>query len=257
MIIKGNLEQIHENSLVGFDAEWTKNYKIKNGNIPFCFSIVTIKKDDLSISNLKEGKIKFNYIQYYCQEREEFAKLVHMADDWSKKILCCLKTCVLCGHQISSDFSVINNIGIAYDIQPMTSLEALRSEWRNRKNYTTLHIFDTRYAINRDFLGKSRRLVDMCNDFWLDVNQPELGNSSMTKLHNTFLSTKNKDICERISVMNLRHSFSAIVLYWLDERINSAKGRQKININKSIYNSLSCDFNWTRSKTFQNLLDNN
>ena len=255
MFINGTLDEIPDNSLIGFDAEWTKNYKIRNGNIPFCFSVIVIKNDVLSLDALEKGDIYFSYVQYYCQTSEEFKDLVESAEKWSSKILNALNTCILCGHQVSSDFSVLHNIGKAHNIGPLICLEKIRSEWKRRKAMVPMHIIDTRYDANQDFLGKSRRLVDMCNDFLLDVTQPELKNSSMTKLQKNFFETHDKEIFERISVMNLRHSLCAIVLYWLNEKFESADQRKPININKSVYKGLKGDFDWIESKDFLALLD--
>lgn len=254
MKIKGTLNCITNGCLIGFDAEWTKNYKIKNGNIPFCFSIITIDCQELTMDNLKNGNINFSYVQYYCEKKEEFKELVNMAETWFARILKVLDKCVLCGHQISSDFSVLYNIGTAYDINSLSHLERMRREWRTRKETPLIHIVDTRYDVTKDFLGKSRRLVDMCNDFNLDVTQPELKKSSMTKLQNTFIETGDEDIYERISVMNLRHSLCAVILYWLNEKINTPDQRIHININKSVYNCLKQDFKWVDSKDFLILL---
>lgn len=255
MLINGTLDKIPDNCLIGFDAEWTKNYKIKNGNIPFCFSVIVIKDTTLSIEALEKGDINFSYIQYYCETSEEFRDLVVIAEKWCSKILCALNTCTLCGHQISSDFSVLHNIGKAYNISPLICLEKIRSEWRKRKAIDPAHIIDTRYDITQDFLGKSRRLVDMCNDFLLDVTQPELKNFSMTKLQNVFFETHDKDAFERISVMNLRHSLCAVILYWLNGKIKNADQRKSININRSVYKCLDGDFDWIESKDFSVLLD--
>lgn len=255
MFINGSLDEIPDNCLIGFDAEWTKNYKIKNGNIPFCFSVIVIKNDTLSLEALEKGDIYFSYVQYYCQAPEEFKELVVISEKWSSKILNALNTCILCGHQVSSDFSVLHNIGKAYNISPLICLEKIRNEWKRRKARVPVHIIDTRYDTTQDFLGKSRRLVDMCNDFFLDVTQPELKNFSMTKLQNIFFETQDKGIFERISVMNLRHSLCAVILYWLNEKYESADQRKHININRSVYNCLKGDFDWIESNDFLTLLD--
>lgn len=255
MRIKGNLSNIPDNSIIGFDAEWTKNYKIKNGNIPFCFSVVVLDAQTLNMNLLEDGDIYFEYIQYYCETPTEFKDLVLIAEEWISKILGVLNTCVLCGHQISSDFSVLYNIGKAYNISSLVCLEKIRSEWKTRKKAEMIHIMDTRYDITKEFLGKSRRLVDMCNDFLLDVTQPELKSSSMTKLQNIFYDKHDDNIYERIAVMNLRHSLCAIVLYWLNEKVVNIDERRAININKSVYNCLNQDFDWINSKDFSVLLD--
>ena len=79
MRIKGNLSNIPDNSIIGFDAEWTKNYKIKNGNIPFCFSVVVLDAQTLNMNLLEDGDIYFEYIQYYCETPTEFKDLVLIA----------------------------------------------------------------------------------------------------------------------------------------------------------------------------------
>lgn len=251
---KGSLSDIADNCLIGFDAEWTKNYKIRNGNVPFCFSVITVDNQELSFNKLNKGTIKFKYIQYYCENREDFKELVMIADFWFDKMLKVLDNSVLCGHQISSDLSVLYNIGVANDIESLIHIERMREEWRRRKENNPVHVMDTRYDIVQAFLGKSRRLVDMCNDFELDVTQPELKKSSMTKLQNIFYETKDENIYERISVMNLRHSLCAVVLYWLNGEIDNAEQRKSININRSVYNCLKKDFKWVASKEFSVLL---
>lgn len=254
MKIKGTLTKINSNCLVGFDAEWTKNYREKNGNVPFCFSIIEINKEDINFNKLKNGNIFFKYIQYYCDEKEEFEQLVALADLWSNKIIKSFENSVLCGHQISSDFSVLYNIGISKKLDTLSNIEELRKLWKNRREDEQIGIVDTRYDISKPFLGKSRRLVDMCNDFMLDVTQPELKNKSMTELQNQYYGNKDEEIYERIAVMNLRHSLCATVLYWLSLKIMDASHRKKININQTIYNCLKTDFKWVNSEEFESLI---
>lgn len=251
---KGSLENISNENFIGFDAEWTKNYKIKNGNIPFCFSVVAVRKSDLTIDNLREGNLEFKYVQYYCDHQSEFRELVVQANDCSAMILDRSNTNILCGHQISSDISVLLNMGDAFGIKSIEKLSVLKDVWHNRKSDTALKIVDTRYDIKQPFLGKSRRLVDVCKDFYLDVTQPELGKNSMTKLQNIYFETGNDDIYERISVMNIRHSFCAIILSWLNMYCGAGDKREHLNINKSIYNNLKNDYSWVDSDDFLKLL---
>ena len=234
MIKRGNLKFPANNCIIGFDAEWTKNYKIKNGNIPFCFSAVSVREKDFSIEKLLSGSILFEYIQYYCEDNNELKKLISKANYILSEIMNNLNNCILCGHQLSSDFNVFLNIARAYNFNEADSIARIISLWRERKTKT--EIFDTRYDISRSFLGKSRRLVDMCIDFNLDVRQPELGNSSMTKLQNHYYDINETTIRERLSVMNLRHSFSATVLTWLNKQLTDTPHNKQININKTISN---------------------
>jgi hypothetical protein len=156
------------------------------------------------------------------------------------------------GHQLSSDFSVFLNIANALGSNNAKNIAKIVSLWRDRKNNRT--IFDTRYDIDKPFLGKSRRLVDMCTDFNLDVQQPELANKSMTKLQNQYYDTKEAIIRERLSVMNLRHSFSAVVLTLLNEQLTDTPIAEKINLNKTLNNMLHSDFKWINTPEFKSLV---
>lgn len=255
MIVKGKLQFPVSNCLLGFDAEWTKNYKIKNGNVPFCFSVVSIKREDITVEALVNGKLHFEYVQFYCEDRDETIKLIKSANVYAGYILDSLDTCVLCGHQVSSDYSVLVNMGGAKELKDLENLRELQSIWHKRNTESRKQMVDTRYDINQLFMGKSRRLVDMCNDFKLDVSQPELKNSSMTKLQNEFYDKGDYSVYERIAVMNLRHSLSAIVLYWMNGQVENSKVQLvPININKTAYSNLLDDFEWIRSNTFNQLL---
>ena len=80
MIVKGKLPFPISDSLIGFDAEWTKNYKIKNGNVPFCFSIVAVKRKSITMEHLVNGNIQFEYMQFYCENKEETVDLIKNAN---------------------------------------------------------------------------------------------------------------------------------------------------------------------------------
>ena len=72
--------------------------------------------------------------------------------------------------------------------------------------------------------------------------QPEL-NKSMTALHHEFIKTKNEYIREKLSVMNLRHNLSSILVYKLYK--DNIYLNDYININKILYRNL-------RNYSFQN-----
>ena len=254
MIKKGTLAFPAFNCLIGFDAEWTKNYKIKNGNVPFCFSIVAVRREDLSFDRLENGDVPFHYIQFYCKSKEEATDLVAFSNSYAESIIASLRTCILCGHQISSDFSVLFNYGNSNALEKLSNIEKLQRMWHMRKSGNSPCIVDTRYDVMHRFMGKSRRLVDMCNDFLLDVRQPELHNTSMTKLQNMFYTSGDYSIYERIAVMNIRHSLCAVVLCWLNDMICNGSQTAPININKTVYNTLKDDFQWVASNDFLKLL---
>lgn len=254
MKTKGTLQFPASNCLIGFDAEWTKNYKIKNGNVPFCFSIVAVKRTDITVEKLVDGKIPFKYIQIYCENRDETIALLKSANEYAGYIINSLETCVLCGHQVSSDYSVLINMGCAKGLDSLDNLRELQRIWHTREKEPVKRTVDTRYDVDRPFMGKSHRLVDICNDFKLDVSQPELKNLSMTKLQNEFYDKGDYSIYERIAVMNLRHSLSAIVLYWLNSQNNDEFNLIPIKINKTMQYNLLEDFDWIQSNTFNQLL---
>lgn len=254
MIKKGMLAFPEFDCLIGFDAEWTKNYKIKNGNVPFCFSIVAVRRKDLSFDRFENGDIPFHYIQFYCKSKEESVDLVALSNLYAESIIASLKTCILCGHQISSDFSVLFNYGNSNALEELLNIEKLQRMWHMRKSEARTCIVDTRYDVMHPFMGKSRRLVDMCNDFLLDVRQPELHNTSMTKLQNMFYTSEDYSIYERIAVMNIRHSLCAAVLCWLNDMICNGSQIVPININRMVYNALKDDFQWVASNDFLKLL---
>ena len=254
MIVKGKLPFPISDSLIGFDAEWTKNYKIKNGNVPFCFSIVAVKRKSITMEHLVNGNIQFEYMQFYCENKEETVDLIKNANIYAGYICDSLDTCILCGHQVSSDYSVLVNMGIARNICDLDNLNKLQEIWHKRKSETKIRMVDTRYDINRGFMGKSRRLVDMCNDFFMDVRQPELNNTSMTKLQNQFYDRGDFVFYERIAVMNLRHSLSAVLLYWMNDQIKDKSQLTSVNINRIVYGNLEKDFEWIHSDIFGQLL---
>lgn len=254
MIKKGTLTFPISDCFIGFDAEWTKNYKIKNGNVPFCFSIVSVCKQDIDIIKLKEGDIKFKYVQFYCQYKEETNELIKLSNINAEHILSALNSSTLCGHQVSSDFSVLYNLGKANSLKELSNIKKLQETWHKRRNQQFPQIVDTRYDVEQVFMGKSRRLVDMCNDFLLDVSQPELRKSSMTKLQNDFYECGDNTLYERIAVMNLRHSLCAIVLCWLNKMVNEGLQITPVNINKTVFKVLQNDFNWITSTEFLKLL---
>ena len=213
------------------DFEWTKNYKIKNGNKPFCFSFVFCKSSDLL--NGAEDKLMFDFILNYIENFDEIPILINNANSILKRIM--EKNYILVGHQLSSDISVaINNS----KNNNSDNIKILRAKWKKRKNAgidTHLKIFDTRFDLGSFLIGKSRRLVDVCQECNLDVTQPEL-KSSMTKMQNIFFEKHDLSIMEKLSVLNIRHSLSSTLLYHLyskQERLDKC-----FNVNKALFNNL-------------------
>ena len=71
---------------------------------------------------------------------------------------------------------------------------------------------DTRYDIDDALSGKSRRLVDVCDELQLGVTQPELLGISMTALHRRWIVSQAVTARERITILNLRHSLSTALV---------------------------------------------
>lgn len=88
----------------------------------------------------------------------------------------------------------------------------------------------------------------------MDVRQPELNNTSMTKLQNQFYDRGDFVFYERIAVMNLRHSLSAVLLYWMNDQIKDKSQLTSVNTNRIVYGNLEKDFEWIHSDIFGQLL---
>lgn len=62
------------------DVEWTKNYRIKNGNRPFCYSVVYAALPDTS-SPVDLAELPFSYTSVYLEDPEETDALLATAND--------------------------------------------------------------------------------------------------------------------------------------------------------------------------------
>jgi hypothetical protein len=232
--------------IFSFDLEWTKNYQIKNGNQPFCFSLVYFAmKSDLSEV---EKELDFGYHLRYIESKKEQSALIKEADKIISGVN--LKKGFLVGHQLSSDISVLAN----QSRKGVVGIRSMQEAWRQRNagiKFGGLSIFDTRYDIVGVLKNKSRRLVDVCQEFKFNVAQPEI-DSSMTKMQNNFYSFGDKSIMERISVLNLRHSLSAALLFnFFKIGIMPSK---KINLNKIMQRNLQGKFKYLQDKQFLDLV---
>ena len=234
--------------MVSFDLEWTKNYKIKYGNEPFCFSFVFIN-NELNDSEPNE-KIEFSFIAYYIDIKAEIPKLVKEADKLLEEFFA--KKSIIVGHQLSSDISIAKVTGEKHS-QHLDNISKLKHYWHIRKtpNLDNVRVFDTRYDIGHLLKGKSRRLVDVSFECNLDVSQPEIS-SSMTKMQNAYYETQDKSIMEKLLVMNIRHSLSAALLYMIG--YNNKKPDNVINVNNILYNNLKKHFGYINTDLFYKLL---
>jgi len=233
--------------IISFDLEWTKNYKIKNGNKPFCFSYIYFYYPTFP---KRIEDLEFGFISHYVENIDEISDLVENADTFLHSFL--NQNGIILGHQLSSDISVI----LRYSNQPKTTnFSELKELWHRRKTvdiFSKLRVFDTRYDMETFLKQKSRRLVDVCDEFSFIVTQPELA-YSMTKMQNMYYANKDVSIMEKLSVLNLRHSLSAALLFLYHQ--NGKKPQKRINVNKIVYRNLKDYYGYVNSKEFKALLN--
>jgi hypothetical protein len=224
-----DLSTIPQNLILAFDLEWTKNYKIKNGSVPFCFSFVYFAQQEPAADY---EIMEFGFISSYIQTPDEETELLNHANAELGNFL--KHKCILVGHQLVSDISVI----LSRTGNTKENFTKLKHLWQNRKAKNGLHVqvFDTRYDLVNYLTGESRRLVDVCTESGLNVHQPELQSSSMTKMQNEFYKTQDNRTLEKLQVLNIRHGLSCAILY--NCYINNYKPANKINVNKILYNNL-------------------
>ncbi len=245
IVVEGRDLQLSSANIWSFDLEWTKNYSVKNGSVPFCFSLVFFS-DAARPSSLEE-RLKCGFVSYYIEHPEEVDDLVRSAVESLHGTP--LQQSTLVGHQLSSDLGVLASKAPA-DVRGMVA--TLRRRWHERK--TTANgrpaVFDSRYDL-LGLEGTSRRLVDVCCEYNMDVRQPELS-GSMTAMQRTFLECADPRIYERLAVLNLRHSLSAALLYYFAQR--GQRPRRTLNVNRIIHRMLRGHFAYLRTAGFKELL---
>lgn len=249
-IIKNiNDESLRNYKCISLDTEWTKNYKIKNGNKPFAFSIIFFN-DDINNLDIINEELQFKFISVYVDNDEEFPKLINLLN----KYLNPSKFNLLLGHQVISDLHTFVHYSEHYKNISSHNIAKWISYFKDRKN--NHKIFDTRFDIKNRLTTKSRRLVDVCFDMKIrnqknPYKQPEL-NKSMTALHREFMQNKDYSIREKLSVMNIRHNLSSILVYELYK--NNLFLEKYININRILYNNLNTYFNYVETEQFKEIM---
>ena len=188
--------------LVAFDVEWTKNYQIKNGSRPFCYSIVTLPIPEGDQHRLTDLAVFFFYKCVYVDDATEEQALIRGADEDLASVLE-PELHTIAGHQLTSDLSVLKSASV----NPTPAIERVIQIWHGRRESELPSLVDTRYDIDEIVGCQSRRLVDVCNDLGIEVQQPEI-RGSMTKVHRQFLDSGKEISREKLMVLNLRHSLS-------------------------------------------------
>jgi hypothetical protein len=228
------------------DVEWTKNYTVKNGNKPFCISVVYAplprRSTDLST-------VAWEYTSVYLEPGEPETALAARADVLLSAVLD--RADLVTGHQVCSDFGVL---AATADTGRCAGVDAARLAWRERRSpEQRRRVIDTRYDAGHILSGTSRRLVDVATELGLDVTQPELGTKSMTALHKMWLERGSVEARERISVLNLRHSLSTALVAFRADGLGTWSGRT-LNVNRLIAERAAGAWAWLDSPTFRSLL---
>ncbi len=237
-----------ETVLVAMDVEWTKNYRIRNGNIPFCYSLATITIPAHPASQpVPTGKLEFAFTSAYVEHADETQTLIRRADADLAHALGHAR--YLVGHQLSSDLATLTNAAT----NPPPAVTRARAAWaaRRQPDPDRSQIVDTRYDTDQVLRCTSRRLVDICTDLGLDVTQPEL-RGSMTAMHRTWLTTGSPELRERLTVLNLRHSLSTALVAL--HTLGIVRWPPGFNVNRLLYQHLAGRYAWLDSPTFHQLL---
>jgi hypothetical protein len=229
------------------DVEWTKNYRIKNGNRPFCYSVVYAALPNTD-APVELTELPFSYTSVYVEDPDETGALLASAND-----AVCAAFAVadhVTGHQFTSDLGVLANAST----EPLHHVATARQTWLSRRvsELADRRVIDTRYDTDHVLTCTSRRLVDVCADLALDVTQPELRRASMTALHRAYLDSGSVEARERISVLNLRHSVSTALVAL--RATGRAHWRGTLNVNRLLADQLDGSFAWLTHPTFTDLL---
>jgi hypothetical protein len=231
-------------SLVGFDVEWTKNYQVRNGSRPFCYSIAIVAMPTTK-GPLSDIAQYFGYKIVYLDHPAEEQQLVNAADaDLAAAIEA---RQLLVGHQVTSDIGVLK----AASASATPGVDDALALWHDRRTHTTTRFLDTRYDVDHLLSQPSRRLVDVCAELRLDVLQPEI-RGSMTKVHRTFLERGDETLREKLMVLNLRHSLSSCLVALLALELAEP---DDVDVNALLIDELWDQLDYVRSGTLQSLLD--
>jgi len=236
--------------VASIDVEWSKNYRIRNGNRAFCYSIVwlTLPARSTRPARLTSG-LTFQSTSVYLHHDGERPELVEMA---AADIAAASRAAdLIAGHQLCSDLAVLS-ANAATSVP--AALTVARHAWQQRRTDTARRIVDTRFDAGHLLTGASRRLVDVCTEVHLNVTQPELARKSMTALNRDWLDRNDTEARERITVLNLRHSLStALVALRAAGRAVWAK---PLNVNTVIARQWADErLAWLDHPTFRALLD--
>lgn len=231
------------------DVEWTKNYRVRHGNVPFCYSVTYLAVPARGPVDLT--RLPMQVTSRYVDDSTETPALVAAAAAEISDAM--TRADLLIGHQLSSDLAVLQAAGAVHGIPAECDqlLQQARDLWRTRRRPTpgrpTANVVDTRYDADHVLTGTSRRLVDVCTDLGLDVTQPELRGTSMTAVHRRWLDHHDTQARERVTVVNLRHSLSAALVALTS---TGHAPPQPVAVNHLLAQHLPATLGWLHHPTF-------
>jgi hypothetical protein len=231
--------------LASVDVEWSKNYRIRGGNVPFCYSVIWLP---LPPHRIGLDDTPFWYTSAYVHDTSETQNLITGADQALGEVLRCAD--LIAGHQLCSDLGTLASAAR----QPVNGIYAARTAWRQRRQAGegVPRILDTRYDADHALTGTSRRLVDVCTSLRLDVTQPELRGTSMTALHRRWLEHREIIAREKITVLNLRHSVSTALVATYAAGLGH--WQPGLNVNRLLAVELGRAFRWLTDPAFTTLI---
>jgi hypothetical protein len=233
--------------LAAIDVEWSKNYRVKNGNVPFCFSVAWLPLPAAGRETVTDAS-RFWYTSAYVHDDDERGDLITAADTALASLAG--HVTMIAGHQLCSDLAVLAAAGGGGS----PAIKAAASAWRQRRAAPPGQpaFLDTRYDAGNVLACQSRRLVDVCADLSLDVTQPELRGASMTALHRRWTEHGDAGAREKITVLNLRHSLSTAIV--AARAAGLAHWEPGLNVNQLLARELDGTLGWTASPAFTALL---
>ncbi|MFI7553536.1 hypothetical protein ACIBQ2_27790 [Micromonospora sediminimaris] len=234
--------------VASIDVEWSKNYRIKNGNQAFCYSVVWLAVPLDGEPLVVTSGLPFWATSVYLDREDERPDLVLAA---ASDIGAAADAAdLVVGHQLCSDLAVLTaNAGTAAP----AALAAARQAWRDRRHAAVRdqRVLDTRFDAAGVLSHTSRRLVDVCGELGLDVTQPELARKSMTALNRDWLHNADTEARERITVLNLRHSLSTA--YVALRATGTLTWHTPLNVNTMLADRLAGRVGWLEHPTFRAL----
>ena len=157
-----------ETVLVAMDVEWTKNHRVRSGNIPFCYSLGTITIPPHPAGQpVPIAQLTLGFTSAYVEDADETQFLICCADAALNRALGLAR--YLVSRQLSSDLAILSNAATS----PCPRSPA-RTAWMGRRqpSKNSLRILDARYDADAVLGCTGRRLVDVCTDLGLDATLP-------------------------------------------------------------------------------------